>query len=93
MTFRSTTSHPLKRKKRPAEDHCPAYTVTLPNGTVVGDAVMTGTAGRDTYPWDWTLAEGVTSEHPRGKRQGVADTLTSALDEIRAILPEGTWTT
>ena len=89
--YRTTADYPLKRKKRPAENFCPAYRITLPDGLIVGDAVMTGVAGRDTYPWDWTLAEGVESIHPRGDSQGVTATLNEAIDMIRSVLPESTW--
>jgi hypothetical protein len=35
------------------------YNIVTTDGKLVGNVVMTGEYGRDDYPWDWSLADGL----------------------------------
>jgi hypothetical protein len=59
-------------------------------GTLLAQAVRTGRAGIDDYPWDWYLAYGI-KPVPGHKASGVTDTLREAKEKACAAAGAARW--
>jgi len=62
-----------------------AQLVDGPVARTVGTVTLTGRQGVDDYPWDWWV-ENVTIVPGGSRGSGVADTLRSGKDQLRAAL-------
>lgn len=72
----------IKRKKTGTPLN-PSYDlVDAKTGRLIADAVMTGERGRDDYPWNWSLAEGLEFADPGVRTLGTTDSLSAAVDII-----------
>ena len=72
-----------KRVRRPSPDGAPAYIIER-DGVPVADVVKTGTH-LDDYPWDWMILDPFAANARRSS--GVSDTLRSAIDYVKAMVP------
>lgn len=67
----------------PQPDTTPAWVAEI-GGVQVAQAFMTGRAGVDNYPWEWSLTTDGVALALRSRHTGVTDTLRTAKTEVLA---------
>lgn len=65
-----------------------SYELHDDDGRLIARADRTGEPGRDNYPWEWTLADGLQWAGTLSRVGGTAETLTECMDTVGSRLKQ-----